>query len=224
MLGEATLVQTGSHISSEAGILPNESANQAERMLRDLEAAKGFGVHVFVVRQVSPGMQPIDVAKETYEGAGYGPKDVVVVLNAKTARGGIFAGPEARALLSEDVAKSIAEETFLFRAREEKFGAALVDVADREEGGDEEGEEEVCGGAVDVVGDIGGGTDGAVFLVPQAVNGWGETVSGARATFFGAASQCGKTHGKRRFGGTGAARFGPVLGSSGAAPGRRWTR
>ena len=131
MLGEAKLVQTGSHISSEAGILPNEAANQAERMLRDLEATKGFGVHVFVVRQVSPGMTPIDVAKETYESAGYGPKDVVVVLNAKTARGGVFAGADARALLSEDVAKSIAEETFLFRAREEKFGAALVDVADR---------------------------------------------------------------------------------------------
>lgn len=115
----------------DAGVFPKGTVSLFERAAKAIDSNTGYQVHFVMVRTLPFGDSPTDYAKQLFDDWGLGKKDVLFVASTKLARAGVYVGDEAAQVLSDDVAKSIAEETFGIPAGDERYGTALTDVSNR---------------------------------------------------------------------------------------------
>lgn len=115
----------------DAGVFPKGTVSLFERAAQSIETNTGYHVHFVMVRTLPFGDSPTDYATQLFGDWGLGDKDVLFVASTKLARAGVCVGDAAAQVLSADVAKSIAEETFGIPAGDERYGPALLDLSNR---------------------------------------------------------------------------------------------
>lgn len=118
-------------VFDDAGVIPKGTVSIFARAAQSIETNTGYHVHFVMVRSLPFGDSPTDYATQLFGDWGLGDKDVLFVASTKLARAGVCVGDAAAQVLSDDVAKSIAEETFGIPAGDERYGPALLDVSNR---------------------------------------------------------------------------------------------
>lgn len=93
----------------------------------------GYRVHFVVLPSLPFGQTPTEYAADLAAQWGLGDKDVLFVSSVKLSRAGCFVGADEQLqrLLTPDVAKSIAEETYAVAAADERVSSAVLDVSNR---------------------------------------------------------------------------------------------
>jgi uncharacterized membrane protein YgcG len=117
-------------VIDESGVLTKSSISYIEKTISKIKDSKQEDVFFILVRSLPYEKTAQEYAQELFQKWNLGEKDVVVVLASKIAKGGIFYGSEIKTL-SETIVKSIGEETFPFKAKEEQYSSAALDVSNR---------------------------------------------------------------------------------------------
>lgn len=118
------------NVIDESGSLTKSSINFIEKSLSNLKEAGSGDIYFVSIRSLPFEQTPREYAKELFDKWGLDQKDIVVVLANKIAKAGIFYGTQVNSL-SEKTVKSIGEETYSFKAKEEQYGSAAIDVNNR---------------------------------------------------------------------------------------------
>eukprot|EP00287_Rhodomonas_sp_CCMP768_P015605 CAMPEP_0196758590 /NCGR_PEP_ID=MMETSP1091-20130531/104263_1 /TAXON_ID=302021 /ORGANISM="Rhodomonas sp., Strain CCMP768" /LENGTH=216 /DNA_ID=CAMNT_0042107419 /DNA_START=1467 /DNA_END=2117 /DNA_ORIENTATION=- len=118
------------NVYDESGVLTKSSINFLEKTMQKLKETNGTNVYFISVRNLPYGIEPEQYAEELFQKWNLGEKDILVVLANKIARAGIFSGSGVPNLTKEK-AKSISEETYPFKAKEEQYSSAALDVSNR---------------------------------------------------------------------------------------------
>jgi len=118
------------NVIDESGSLTKASVNFIEKSLSKLKETNGGEVYFVSIRSLPFEKTPQEYAQELFQKWELKDKDVVVVLANKIAKAGIYYGNQVTAL-SDATAKSIGEETYPFKAKEEQYGSAAIDVNNR---------------------------------------------------------------------------------------------
>jgi uncharacterized membrane protein YgcG len=118
------------NVVDESGSLTKSSISFIQKSLSNLKEAGSGDVYFVSIRSLPFEQTPQEYAKELFDKWGLTQKDVVVVLANKIAKAGIYYGNEVNSL-SEKTVKSIGEETYSFKAKEEQYGSAAIDVNNR---------------------------------------------------------------------------------------------
>jgi len=119
-----------SSVTDESGALTKSSISYIEKSISKLKESTQGDVFFVVVRNLPFEKTAQEYAQELFQKWNLGEKDVVVVLAGKIAKGGIFFGNQV-STLSEKTAQSIGEETYPFKAKEEQYSSAALDVSNR---------------------------------------------------------------------------------------------
>ncbi|AFP65564.1 hypothetical protein CMESO_411 (nucleomorph) [Chroomonas mesostigmatica CCMP1168] len=117
-------------IVDESGTLTKSSISYIEKSISKLKENNEGDVFFVVVRNLPFEKTAQEYAQELFQKWNLGNKDVVVVLSTKIAKGGIFFGDQVQTL-SDKTVKSIGEETYTFKAKEEQYSSAALDVNNR---------------------------------------------------------------------------------------------
>jgi uncharacterized membrane protein YgcG len=117
-------------VIDESGVLTKSSISYIEKSVSKIKETKQEDVFFVLVRNLPFETTPQEYAQELFKKWNLGEKDVVVVLATKIAKGGIFYGNDIKTL-SESIVKSIGEETYSFKAKEEQYSSAALDVSNR---------------------------------------------------------------------------------------------
>mmetsp|Transcript_61269 Transcript_61269/g.126564 ORF Transcript_61269/g.126564 Transcript_61269/m.126564 type:complete len:260 (-) Transcript_61269:690-1469(-) len=117
-------------VFDESGVLTKSSVSYLEKTLQKLKETNGTEVYFVSVRSLPYGTEPEQYAGEIFQKWNLGEKDVVVVLANKIAKAGVFFGQGITSLTSE-MSRSIGEETYPFKAKEEQYSSAALDVSNR---------------------------------------------------------------------------------------------
>jgi len=123
-------VKPNSNVVDESGVLTKSSVSYLEKAMQKLKETSGANVYFVSVRSLPFETEPNQYAEELFQKWNLGDKDVVVVLANKIARAGIFSGSGISGLTTE-ITKSIGEETYPFKAKEEQYSSAALDVSNR---------------------------------------------------------------------------------------------
>jgi len=123
-------VKPNSNVVDESGVLTKSSVSYLEKAMQKLKETSGANVYFVSVRSLPFETEPNQYAEELFQKWNLGDKDVVVVLANKIARAGIFSGSGISGLTTE-IKKSIGEETYPFKAKEEQYSSAALDVSNR---------------------------------------------------------------------------------------------
>lgn len=115
----------------DASVVPRPSVQSFSKSTDAILSRTGFRVRFVLVRGLPFGSSPYDYAQQLASDWNLGDHDILFVASVKLARAGVYVGDAARPLLSEDVAKSIAEETFGIPAGDERYSAAILGVSNR---------------------------------------------------------------------------------------------
>lgn len=119
-----------SNVIDDSGSLTKSSVSYIEKSLLKLKEMNGGEVYFVSIRTLPFEKTPGEYAKELFLKWDLNEKDVVVVLANKIAKAGIYPGKQVNSL-SEKTIKSIGEETYPFKAKEEQYGSAAIDVNNR---------------------------------------------------------------------------------------------
>jgi len=117
-------------IIDESGNLTKSSISYIEKNLQKVEDLNGNKIYFVSIRSLPFEKSAIEYAKEIFEKWNLTQKDVVVVLVNKIAKAGIFFGDEVQGLTLGNTL-SIGEETYTFKAKEEQYSSAAIDVSNR---------------------------------------------------------------------------------------------
>merc|ERR1719199_1997460 len=90
----------------------------------------GTKLYVVSLRTLPYGEDASEFAKNLFSKWELKENEVVVVLVNKIAKGSLFAGSEVKGL-NDSTIKSIGEETFSFKAKDEQYSSAAIDVSNR---------------------------------------------------------------------------------------------
>mmetsp|Transcript_36672 Transcript_36672/g.86765 ORF Transcript_36672/g.86765 Transcript_36672/m.86765 type:complete len:263 (+) Transcript_36672:287-1075(+) len=123
-------VKPATNILDESGSLTKSSVSYLEKAMQKLKETSGTDVYFVSIRSLPFETEPNQYAEELFQKWNLGEKDVVVVLANKIARAGIFYGNGVTSLTKE-MTKSIGEETYPFKAKEEQYSSAALDVSNR---------------------------------------------------------------------------------------------
>jgi len=82
------------------------------------------------LRTLPYGEDASEFAKNLFSKWELKENEVVVVLVNKIAKGSLFAGSQVKGL-NDSTIKSIGEETFSFKAKDEQYSSAAIDVSNR---------------------------------------------------------------------------------------------
>lgn len=115
----------------DVSVVPKGTAQLFGKAADSIANNTGFHVRFVIVRSLPFGSTPNDYAQQLASDWQLGDKDILFVASVKLARAGVYVGEAARSILKDDVAKSIAEETFGIPAGDERYGAGLLDVSNR---------------------------------------------------------------------------------------------
>lgn len=115
----------------DAALVPSTAEQSFNKTAGLIKSNTGVSVRFVLVRSLPFGDSPEEYARELAGQWKLGENDILFTASAKLARGGVFVGDAVRKLLPDDVARSIAEETFGIPAGDERYSTALVDVTNR---------------------------------------------------------------------------------------------
>lgn len=118
-------------VVDDASVIPTGNEQLFTKAAKAIKDKTGVSIHFVIVPSLPFGDTPEDFALELASQWKLGQDDVLFAASTKLARAGVFVGNSAQKLLSDDVARSIAEETFGLPAGEEQYGAALLGVSNR---------------------------------------------------------------------------------------------
>jgi uncharacterized membrane protein YgcG len=117
-------------IIDESGNLTKSSVSYIEKNIQKVNELNGGQVYFISLRTLPFDTTASDYAKQIFEKWNLSQKDVVVVLVNKIAKAGIFYGSDVNGLNSENTL-SIGEQTYSFKAKEEQYSSAAIDVSNR---------------------------------------------------------------------------------------------
>jgi len=123
-------INPGLSVLDESNNLTKSSINYIQQSLQKVKETKQIEVYFVSVRNLPYGQDPQGFAQELFQKWNLNENNVVVVLVNKLAKAGIYYGNQVTAL-SEDVVKSICEETYTFKAKDEQYSSAALDVNNR---------------------------------------------------------------------------------------------
>lgn len=117
-------------IIDEASVFTKSSLSFLEKNNQKILDVSGTKLYIVSLRTLPYGEDTADFTKNLFTQWNLGEKDVLVVLVNKIAKGSVYAGSGVNGL-NQATIKSIGEETFPFKARDEQYSAAAIDVSNR---------------------------------------------------------------------------------------------
>jgi len=117
-------------IIDDAGVLTKSSTTFLEKNSQKTFETSGSNLYIVSLRTLPYGEDITEFTKDLFSKWGLEDKDVLVVLVNKIAKGSVYAGSSVKGL-NESTIKSIGDETFAFKAREEQYSSAAIDVSNR---------------------------------------------------------------------------------------------
>jgi uncharacterized membrane protein YgcG len=117
-------------IVDDSGILNKSSLSFLEKNSQKVLEVSGSKLYIVSIRTLPYGEDPSEFTKNLFSKWELKNNDVLVVLVNKIAKGTVYAGSDIK-VLNETVIKSIGEETFSFKAKEEQYSSAAIDVSNR---------------------------------------------------------------------------------------------
>lgn len=115
----------------EAGVVQKGNENLFAKAMDIIERNTGYKVRFIMAKTLPYGETPDEYAQELFSQWSLGSDDVLFVASPKLARAGAFVGENAASRLSHSIAESICNETYAFKAGDESYGAALLDISNR---------------------------------------------------------------------------------------------
>jgi len=120
----------GVFVLDESNNLTKSSINYIQRSLEKVKETKQIEVVFVSVRSLPYGQNPQEFAQELFQKWNLGENNVLVVLVNKLAKAGIYSGNQIT-VLSDEIVKSICEETYTNKAKDEQYSSAALDVSNR---------------------------------------------------------------------------------------------
>jgi uncharacterized membrane protein YgcG len=117
-------------IIDDSGILTKSSLSFLEKNSQKVLEVSGSKLYIVSIRTLPYGEDPSEFTKNLFSKWELKSNDVLVVLVNKIAKGTVYTGSDIKGL-NETVIKSIGEETFSFKAKEEQYSSAAIDVSNR---------------------------------------------------------------------------------------------
>lgn len=131
VLAEVPQTTPGPALLDEPNVINRGIEDSFEKIAKKIESRTGYKLHFILVRNLPFGRSAFDYAGDLAEQWQLGDKDLLFVASIKIDRAGVFVGDSVKNVLSDDVARSIAEQTFGIPAGEERYSTAILDVANR---------------------------------------------------------------------------------------------
>jgi len=117
-------------VVDDSGVLTKSSVSFLEKNSQKAFETSGSRLYIVSLRTLPYGEDASEFTKNLFLKWELKNNDVLVVLVNKIAKGAVFAGSEVKGL-SEQIKKSIGEETFAFKAKDEQYSSAAIDVSNR---------------------------------------------------------------------------------------------
>jgi uncharacterized membrane protein YgcG len=117
-------------IVDDSGVLTKSSISFLEKNVQKIFDISGTRLYVISLRSLPYGEDILEYTKNLFSKWQLKENEVLVVLVNKIAKGSIFAGSEVKGL-TESIIKSIGEETFSYKAKDEQYSSAAIDVSNR---------------------------------------------------------------------------------------------
>jgi uncharacterized membrane protein YgcG len=117
-------------IIDDSGILTKSSLSFLEKNSQKVLEVSSSKLYIVSIRSLPYGEDLSEFTKNIFSKWELKNNDVLVVLVNKIAKGTIYAGSDIKGL-NETVIKSIGEETFSYKAKEEQYSSAAIDVSNR---------------------------------------------------------------------------------------------
>jgi uncharacterized protein len=117
-------------IVDDSGALTKSSISFLEKNSQKVTDVNGTKLYIVSLRTLPYGEDVNEYTKSLFSKWGLKENEVLAVLVNKIAKGSVYAGSEIKGL-NESVIKSIGEETFSFKARDEQYSSAAIDVSNR---------------------------------------------------------------------------------------------
>jgi uncharacterized membrane protein YgcG len=118
------------NIVDETGTLTKSSISYIEKSLNKIRENKQTEVYFVSIRNLPYGTDPREYAKDLFQKWELGSNDVIVVLVNKLAKAGIYYGNQVNTL-TDEIVQSICNETYSFKAKDEQYSSAALDVNNR---------------------------------------------------------------------------------------------
>nr|UXY88334.1 CMESO_411 [Cryptomonas curvata] len=118
------------NITDETGTLTKSSISYIEKSLTKIREVKQSEVYFVSVRNLPYGTDPQEYARDLFQKWELGSNDVIVVLVNKLAKAGIYYGNQVNTL-TDEIVQSICNETYSFKAKDEQYSSAALDVNNR---------------------------------------------------------------------------------------------
>jgi len=123
-------IKPESSIVDDSGVLTKSSLSFLEKNSQKALDVSGSKLYIVSLRTLPYGEDPAEFTKSLFTKWDLKSNEVLVVLVNKIAKGSVYAGSDIKGL-SESVNKSIGEETFSFKAKDEQYSSAAIDVSNR---------------------------------------------------------------------------------------------
>jgi len=117
-------------IIDDSANLTKSSISYIDKNIQKINDLNGSQIYFISIRSLPFEQSAPEYAKEIFEKWSLNQKDVVVVLVNKIAKAGIYYGNDVKGLTPENTT-SIGEETYTFKAKEEQYSSAAIDVSNR---------------------------------------------------------------------------------------------
>jgi uncharacterized membrane protein YgcG len=117
-------------IIDEAGTLTKSSLAYIEKTVMKINETNQNDLYFVSIRNLPFDKTVSEYTQELFQKWALGPNDILVVLVNKVAKAGICYGNQVNKL-SESVVKSIGEETYSYKAKDEQYSSAAIDVSNR---------------------------------------------------------------------------------------------
>lgn len=119
----------GLGLTDETGLVQRGNASLFNKAMSGIETRDGVRVRFLLVKSVPYGVGVDEYAAEVAGKWGLGGGDVLFVASPKLARAGVYVSGVER--LTDEIAESVANDTYAVAAGEERYGSALLDVSNR---------------------------------------------------------------------------------------------
>jgi uncharacterized membrane protein YgcG len=117
-------------IIDESGTLTKSSISYIEKTINKIKETNQSNIYFVSIRNLPFEKNASGYAEELFKKWELGSNDVLVILVNKIAKAGIFYGNQVNSL-SESIVKSIGEETYYYKAKDEEYSSAALDVTNR---------------------------------------------------------------------------------------------
>jgi len=127
---------SGTWVIDQAEVLSRATESQLNGTLDQLAQKTGYGLYLVSFRRLDYDETAQSFADKLFERWFSAPetaaRQVLLVIDSQTNKTGIHVGDQTKALLTDEIAHSVAQETVLFALKQgDKYNQALTDASDR---------------------------------------------------------------------------------------------